>query len=336
MKSCLLLISLCCFVILGNSVPFNKSAEWKLFKATHKKVYRNAVEEQMRFRTWFEKTKAIDEHNQKFAEGKVSYFKRINKFSDMAAQEFLQLYSGLKIENPNERGKYQKKIFRDPIGPTSDEKDWRKAGAVTEVKDQTLGKTSPCESCYAFSATGAIEAQHFLATRNLVSLSEQQIVDCSNQGGCSRGYMRNVFDYIVAEGAINSEGDYPYEGEESGMCNYNSDLPAASIGGYFAVDPNEDALKAAVDKLGPVSIGMQMLQSFIEYGGGVYEAPECQNDFASLNHAVLIVGYGNEDMLDYWLVKNSFVSFANNQIGQNFNFISLPRALTGVIKDTLK
>merc|ERR1719187_422199 len=196
----------------------------------------------------------------------------------------------------------------DPPLPASI--DWRtKApGSVTAVKDQKI-----CGSCWAFSATGSLEGQHFLKTNKSVSLSEQQLVDCDKvDHGCFGGLMDNAFKYIKTNNGIDTEASYPYKAKR-GNCTFSPDNVGATVTGFVDIEHgSEDALQKAVATVGPISVAIDAhLPSFHFYKKGVYHDKKCSSTM--LDHGVLAVGYGvdkpHEDghhAKNYWLVKNSW------------------------------
>ncbi|XP_065276063.1 cathepsin S-like isoform X2 [Emys orbicularis] len=164
-----------------------------------------------------------------------------------------------------------------------------------------------CGACWAFSAVGALEAQVKLKTGNLVSLSAQNLVDCSimyGNHGCSGGFMTQAFQYIIDNDGIDSDSSYPYAAQ-NGTCHYNPATRAATCSKFVELPhADEAALKDAIANIGPVSVAIDAKQpSFFLYRSGVYDDPRCTDD---VNHGVLAIGYGTLDGKDFWLVKNSW------------------------------
>ncbi|KAG5867068.1 hypothetical protein JTB14_032280 [Gonioctena quinquepunctata] len=158
-----------------------------------------------------------------------------------------------------------------------------------------------CGSCWAFSATGALEGQSFIKLGMTAPFSEQQLVDCSGShgtAGCNGGYMQSAFAYVKDNG-IMYEDKYPYEGKQ-GSCRYSGCGLGLRINGYISMN-DENALLQAVGTVGPVSVSINggYLQS---YKGGILDDAGCSQ---ATNHGVLAVGYGNAGV-DYWLLKNSW------------------------------
>ncbi|XP_062453554.1 cathepsin S [Rhea pennata] len=271
---------------------------WQLWKKTHGKEYRHQKEEGKRRVTWESNLRLVTLHNLEHSLGLRSYQLGMNHLADMTSEEVAALLTGLKV--PHEQNRIS--TYRPSGIKVPDAVDWREKGCVTAVKNQ-----GACGACWAFSAVGALEAQVKLKTGKLVSLSAQNLVDCSvmyGNKGCSGGFMTRAFQYIIDNQGIDSDDSYPYTAE-NGTCQYNVSTRAATCSKYVELPyGNEAALKDAVANIGPVSVAIDATQpTFFLYRSGVYDDPLCTQE---VNHAVVVIGYGTLDGKDYWLVKNSW------------------------------
>ena len=178
--------------------------------------------------------------------------------------------------------------------------DWRQLGKVTGVKNQ-----GDCGACWAFSAAGAIEGAHAIKTGELVEVSEQELVDCAIDYGCYGSTPENAFDYVKKHG-IDTAQSYPYVDKENEECKSSESSSRVRISKYYLIPTgDEDTLTRAVAEMGPVAAGIVATQKFHLYSGGVFAPLYCARDPWSINHAVLVVGYGIDAQgKEYFIVKN--------------------------------
>jgi len=300
-----LALLLCLFIASIEAIAFyavTPDAEWETFKAMYGKHY-SGLEDTFRRKIFMENKMRVFEHNKLYTQGIKTYELAINEFADLLHTEFKSLMLGL--SKPYRTNRNFSSTYLSPANVYVPKLvDWRKEGYVTPVKNQ-----GSCGSCWAFSTTGSLEGQHFKKSGKLVSLSEQNLVDCSQKydnHGCSGGLMDNAFKYIKDNGGIDTELSYPYEGEDD-TCRFKKGSVGATVSGFVDVpEGNETALQEALATVGPISVAIDAShQSFQLYSHGIYYEPECSS--TELDHGVLTIGYGtNKKGLDYWLVKNSW------------------------------
>eukprot|EP00108_Taenia_solium_P005085 TsM_000968800 transcript=TsM_000968800 gene=TsM_000968800 len=272
---------------------------------TNNKIYPTLREEHLRMRIFIGNYMFIRWHNERYYLGLETYSTTLNAFADLTLKEFAEKYLTLNQASMEDFWQDMDTLYvKQPTHlRIPNYIDWRKKGLVTPIKDQ-----GQCGSCWAFSATGALEGQYKKKKGKLISFSEQQLVDCSwvqGNGGCNGGYMDYAFQYWMNDGA-ESERDYPYTAKD-GSCKFNRSKAIAKVAKFVKVQKkSEKQLEISVAKMGPVSVGIDASsQGFMFYKDGIFEDPTCSED--ELDHGVLVVGYdADKTRRKYWIVKNSW------------------------------
>ncbi|WOL02246.1 zingipain-1-like [Canna indica] len=228
---------------------------------------------------------------------KRSYTIGLNRFADLTTEEFIATFTGARSISSN-TSKPAPMPFPYANMAAPSRIDWRDNGMVTPIKDQ-----GSCGSCWAFSSVASIESINKIARGKLISLSEQELVACDyNDAGCDGGLHYNAFAFVVSNGGITTEENYPYQPDQSACDAAKLSDHAVSITGYSLVPTEDEAslMKAVANQ--PVSVSIDASE-FMLYTGGIFDGP-CE---ANLNHEVTLVGYGTDkNGTNYWIAKNSW------------------------------
>jgi C1A family cysteine protease len=274
-----------------NVFSFEYETLFNDYLTKYNKMYHTPTEFNNRLNIFIENHKFIEEHNSR----NQTYQLGMNHLGDLRSDELNLGFKAGKDTCKNFNIDYQYTSLQSSI-------DWRNKNAVTPVKDQ-----GQCGSCWSFSASGAMEGAWSIETGDLISMSEQQLVDCSSgffsygNHGCNGGLMDYAFQYAIDNGMC-LEADYPYnavQGTCETVCTKSADFSSC-----VDVTPNNQQDLAAAVAQQPVSIAIEAdTKVFQLYKSGVITGDSCGTN---LDHGVLIVGYGTENGEDYWLVKNSW------------------------------
>ncbi|XP_051823001.1 cathepsin W isoform X2 [Antechinus flavipes] len=269
--------------------------QFKAFQIQYNKSYPDAAERERRFKIFADnlaQAQQLTEEHQGLAQFGVT------QFSDLTEEEFRRLYqpsrpdySGLRVKT----GGYPR-LQR----PKARSCDWRKARVLTPVRDQ-----KNCNSCWAISAVGNVEALWAIKYQQLFELSVQELLDCRQCGkGCEGGFVWDAYMTILNQSGLAEEQDYPYRPQLSKSCQNKE--KRAWIHDFLMLKQEENHMAQYVAENGPitVTINSRLLGSYRK--GVIKPGSNCDPEY--LDHVVLLVGFGQIHNFTYWILKNSWGS----------------------------
>jgi C1A family cysteine protease len=265
---------------------------FETFQTKYKKVYVDEQEKAYRFKVFKTNLELINAKNQ--LNDTAVY--NINKFADLTKSEVISKYTGLGSA-PSLKNFCKPVVVDGSSAFFQDSFDWRQFNKVTSVKDQGF-----CGSCWAFSTIASIESQYAIKYNEHLNLSEQQLVDCDKVDmGCAGGLLHTAFEEIMDMGGVELESDYPYRSVQS-QCRLDDSKFVVHVNDcYRYILLNEDKIKDLLHEMGPIAVAVDAVD-LTDYYGGIINS--CKN--YGLNHAVLLVGYGIENEVPFWILKNSW------------------------------
>eukprot|EP01108_Squamamoeba_japonica_P003221 TRINITY_DN2648_c0_g1_i4.p1 TRINITY_DN2648_c0_g1~~TRINITY_DN2648_c0_g1_i4.p1 ORF type:complete len:398 (-),score=208.66 TRINITY_DN2648_c0_g1_i4:59-1141(-) len=318
----ILLIVVCSALARPVSMPENpydetqQRAAFEQFKVAHGKSYETSVEHEHRFGVFKTNLAKMDELNKRaIAKGSSARY-GINHLSDLLDEEFRAQYlmtdaKARPTKKEMRAARLEAGIDHDadvalPLDGVPSSIDWIARGAVTPVKNQ-----GQCGSCWAFSATEAIESATILAgkaTNRTIALAPQQIVDCSSaDAGCGGGHTEDAYNYIIGAGGQESNTTYPYHAVDQ-TCQFDKSKVVVDISGfnYATTFWSQSKMLNSLAKT-PVSVCLDAA-NWQHYQSGVMTSWECDSYMNQLDHCVQVVGYDQAPASGspYYHVRNSW------------------------------
>jgi cathepsin L len=305
-----------CVAVMAAAVENTYSRDrvgFNQWTSVHGKEYVNEALENARYAAWKSNYDLVVKHNEKFDKGLSTFHLGMTQFADLSNEEYRTTMLGSKFTPSGRRGATSTFVAnKDTSVPTN--WSWVEKGVVTSVKNQ-----GNCGSCWAFSATAAMEAAYNLKNLNKIpsgctskcgkqnvtccSFSNQEVADCTRGGADTCNIGGEPHDGILEivndqKGRINTDSDYPYTSGKTGQLSkcspVSSSAIATGITGYSNVTHgDETALTQAAYAYPTISVGIDAGSfAFQLYQGGVYDDDTCKNKITDLNHGVAVVGFG--------------------------------------------
>ncbi|CAB3399449.1 unnamed protein product [Caenorhabditis bovis] len=226
----------------------------------------------------------------------------MTEFADWTEEEMRNiLLDGFEEEAAFQKPRFTEKILDGNLERPS-QFDWTANNSITPVKNQ-----GQCGSCWAFATLAAVEAMHSIKRGVKLSLSEQQLIDCDQRSnGCKGGNRPYAMDYVKKNG-IQEDKNYPYKAADTFECRTDVNATKYYISSYEILSRDEEQIADWVATRGPVTFGMKVVKPLFHYSSGIFDPDPIMCEEQSMgSHALLIVGYGEENGKPYWNVKNSW------------------------------
>ena len=317
------LYTLLSLIYISNSSFLHKDnslQEFIDYTKKYNKEYKTKEEFYHRYNIWKENYKKIQSSNQTPKIPKTSHFSidgrnsfpisynkpsskfSLNKFADLSREEFASKYLTFNAQQiKNLPTVTSKELDLKGVNPPENF-DWEyDRGIKTKIKAQ-----KDCGACYAFAAVGVIESQYLIKYGENISFSEQQIIDCDySNDHCDGGNMKKAFTYLQSDGLM-KEDDYPFK-NKAGECKYDENKSLTKIKQFSFVPKDEEEMKKALYKYGPLAGAINGIMIAF-YEKGIYDPIIDEICPKSVNHAILIVGYGvdKESGQRFWRIKNDW------------------------------
>ena len=289
---------------LATSAALYSTSEEKAFVSWMRKSQQMFTGDEYHFRlgVFLANQKYVQQFN---SNPKNTYKLSVNKFAALTNSEYQSLLGYKSTLGGSSKGKFL--IPSKPQRTATENLDWREKGVVNDVKNQLF-----CGSCWAFSVIQSVESVWAIENNQLLSLSEQNLVDCVDTCyGCNGGEMYLACDYVIQKqnGQFNLEEQYYYISIGEFTCYFDRYDKVAHISGYITINSgDEDDQAAKIEQYGPASVAIDASSlSFQLYWGGVYDNDSCSS--TELDHGVGCVGFGVEDNVKYWIIRNSWGSW---------------------------
>jgi len=303
------LIFLTFLFLLSSASPLH--ALFSSWQFQHNRTYDSEEERWHRFSIFKENIKRIEQHN---ADPMNTFKMKMNRFGDLLYHEFKSKYSGayssLNSTSRPRRDYHDTSSLQLQSAKARDyprNVDWAdpKLHKMSSVKDQLY-----CGGCWAFAVADAVESRFAIKhQRNVVELSIQELIDCDHKGvneGCVGGNLPEGYDYVIERKGLCTSHDYKFTGYDDHCKRHKCKRRSGRIRDYGIVIPdNEVALREAVAR-GPVAIAIEADAEAMQfYDHGILTTKKCG---VNVDHAVTIVGYGEDRGIKYWKIKNSWSS----------------------------